>query len=179
MTRGKKYKKDIGVLESLRVVRANVSWQDSSCVFWAENSLEAGAGELNANQMFPLRGSIDDVDDAARSGKIGFAAARRVVRERNPDFEVGADGDVETRDEGGAAAAQIFAGSFFFEDNTAAIAASNFERQADCDSTLRALLRSGLRQVDHGRGPLFWRSPRGHHSGQPQSDHYFGQLENG
>ena len=179
MTRGKKYKIDIGMLKSLRVVRATVRGQDSSGVFWAENSLEPGAGELNADEMFPLRGSIDDVDDAARSGKVGFAAARCVVRERNPDFEVGADGNVETRDERGTAAAEIFAGSFFFEDNTAAIAAPNFERQADGDSTLRALLRDGLRQVDHGRGPLFWRSPRGHHSGQPQSDHYLGQSTNG
>jgi len=105
MTREKKYKMRIGEPESLRVLRTNVRGQVSSGVFWAEDALEAGAGELNAHEMFPLRGRIDDVDDTAGRGKVGFTAARRVVRERNPDLEVGADGDVETRDEGGAAAA--------------------------------------------------------------------------
>ena len=109
MAREKKYKMRIGDRESLRVLRTNVRGQESSGVFWAEDALETGAGELNANETFPLRGRIDDVDYTARGGKVGFTPARSVVRKRDPDFEAGADGNIEARDKCGAAAAQIFA----------------------------------------------------------------------
>ena len=73
--------------------------------FGTEDSLEAGAGELDADQAFTLRGRIYDVNYAALRGKVGLGAARRVVGKRDADFEIGADGDVETRNERGAAAA--------------------------------------------------------------------------
>ena len=74
-------------------------------VFGAEDALEARAGELHADETLALCGRFDDVDHAAGRGEVRFGSARGVVRKRDADFEVGADGDVETRDEGGAAAA--------------------------------------------------------------------------
>jgi hypothetical protein len=74
-------------------------------VFWAEDPLEAGAGELNADEALASRGSVDDVDNAPRCGEVGFCAARSVVGKRDSDFEIGPDGDVEMRDERSAAAA--------------------------------------------------------------------------
>ena len=67
--------------------------------------MEAGADELNADQSLALRGRIHDMDYSALGGEVRFRAARGVVGKRDTDFEVGADGDVKTRDEGGAAAA--------------------------------------------------------------------------
>src|SRR2546430_2979779 len=103
------------------------------------------------------------MDDTAVSGKVslvhsgggraisicggaelfGLSAPRTVLRKRNSDFQVRADGDVETRDEGGAVAAEIFAGSIFFEGEAVGVAPADFQRQADRDSTFRALLRNG------------------------------------
>jgi hypothetical protein len=124
--------------------------------FGAEDALEAGARELDADELFALRLGIADVDDATVSFEVSFAAARGVVGKGDADFEVGADGNVETRDEGGAAAAQIFAGSFFFEDDAALIAAAHAEWQADGDPTFRALTRKrGAARRDHGLGPHF------------------------
>jgi hypothetical protein len=60
---------------------------------------------LDADQALALRGSIDDVDDAARRGEICFGAARGVVRKRDSDFQIRANSHVKTRDERGAAAA--------------------------------------------------------------------------
>ena len=74
-------------------------------VFGAEDALEAGTRELNAYQAFPSRGKIHDVDHSALGGEVCFGAARGVVRKRDANFKVGADGNVETRDECGAAAA--------------------------------------------------------------------------
>jgi hypothetical protein len=74
-------------------------------VFGAEDALEAGARELNAYQAFTSRGKIHDMDYPALRGEVCLPAARGVVGKRDADFEIGADGDVETRDERGAAAA--------------------------------------------------------------------------
>lgn len=74
-------------------------------VLWAEDALEARAGELDADEALALCGSIDDVDYAALGGEVRFGAAGGVVRKRNPDLEGVADSDVETSHEGGAAAA--------------------------------------------------------------------------
>jgi hypothetical protein len=148
-------------------------------VFGAEDALEAGARKLNAYQVFTSRGKIHDMDHPALRGEVRLDAARGVVGKRDADFEIGADGHVETRDERGAAAAEIFAGSVFFKDNTAAVATPHFQREADGDSTLRALLRGGLRQMDHGRGPLFRRSLGSQHLGQPQRGHSIEQPTSG
>ena len=82
-------------------------------------------------------------------------STRGVVRKRDANFEVGADGYVEAGYEGGAVAAKIFAGSFFFEEDAAFIASADFERQVDGDSTFRTLPRYGRAHRDHGLGPLF------------------------
>lgn len=76
-----------------------------SSVFRAEDALEARAGELHADEALALCGRLDDVDDAARGGKVGFGAARSVMRKRNADFEIRADSNVKARNERGAAAA--------------------------------------------------------------------------
>src|SRR5712671_3391858 len=120
--------------------------------FGAEDALEARAGELDANHAFAVGLRIADVDDAALGGEVRVGAAggrgapgtaRGIVRKRDADFEVGTDGHVEARYEGGAVAAKIFAGSIFFEGEAAGVAAADFERQADGDSTFRALPRHG------------------------------------
>ena len=144
----------------------------------AKDALEARAGELDTHELFSSGLGIANVDYAAVSGEVclvhsgtrktipvcgapegfGLAAARAELRQGDADFEVGTDGDVETRHEGGAVAAEIFAGSVFFEGKTVGVEAANFERQADGDSTFRALLRNGgARERDHGLGPRFWR----------------------
>src|SRR6267378_6206351 len=145
--------------------------------FGAENALEARAGELDADEFFSSGLGIADVHDMAlsrevclvhsgagktvsacgASGAFGLGAARAVLRKVDANFEVGADGDVETRNEGRAVAAEIFAGSVFFEGEAVDVAAANFERQADRNSTFRALLRNGgARERDHGLGPRFY-----------------------
>src|SRR5713226_3470361 len=134
--------------------------------FGAEYALEAGAGELDADEFLASGLGIGDVDNAAMGGEVRIVisgahravdASRSVLRKGDADFEVGPDRDVETCDEGGAVAAKIFAGGIFFEGETAGIAAADFQRQADSDSTFRALLRTGgARERDHGLGPRFW-----------------------
>jgi hypothetical protein len=124
--------------------------------FGAEDALEAGPGELDADQLFALRMAIADVDDAAVRFEVGFAAARRVMGKRDADLEVGADGNVESGDERGAAAAKIFAGSFLFEDDAAFIAAAHTQGKSYSDPTFRALTRKrGAARRDHGLGPHF------------------------
>src|SRR5713226_10254409 len=102
------------------------------------------------------------MDDAALRGEVRFAAPRCVIRRRDADFEIGADGDVETSDERGAVAAKILAGSFFLEGNAARIAAANAHWQANGNSTFRALARDGCAPgLDHGLGPHFSRPRSG------------------
>jgi hypothetical protein len=83
-------------------------------------------------------------------------ATRGVVRKRDANFQVGANGDVKARYEGSAVAAKIFAGSFFFEEDAVFVAAAKFDREMDGDSTFRALPRYGRAHWDHGLGPRFW-----------------------
>ena len=115
--------------------------------------------------LFAFGLGLDDVHDAALGGEVRVSAAgergaagaaRGVLRKGNADFEVGADGDVEMRHEGGSIAAKIFAGSIFFEGEAAGIAAADFKRQSDGDSTFRALPRYRGAGRDHGLGPQFW-----------------------
>src|ERR1700719_327938 len=133
--------------------------------FGAEHALEARAGELDADELFAFGLGLDDVHDAALRGEVRLSAtgergaggaARGVLRKGNVDFQVGADGDIETRHEGGSIAAKIFAGSIFFEGEPAGVAAADFERQAHGDSTFRALPRYRRAGRDHGLGPPFW-----------------------
>src|SRR5712692_3282271 len=143
--------------------------------FGAEEALEARTSKLNADEFFALRGRIMNVDDAALRGeidivsghrralivsgapeKVGVGTVRGIVGDRDTDFEVGTDGDVKPGEEGGAVAAKIFAGRFFFEDDAAFVAAAHAQRQAHSDSTFGTLPRYGRAHWDHGLGPHFW-----------------------
>jgi hypothetical protein len=97
--------------------------------FGAEDALETRAGELDADELFSSGFGIANMDYAAMRGEVclvhsgsgkavtvwggagafGLGAARSVLGKGDSNFEVGADGDVETGDEGGAVAAEIFA----------------------------------------------------------------------
>src|SRR5258708_38607192 len=83
--------------------------------------------------------------------EVGFAAARGITRKRNANLQIGAESDIETRQERRPAAAQIFAGGFFLEGDAAAIAPAAFESQEDGESTSRPLSRRG--RADWGTGP--------------------------
>ena len=117
--------------------------EDSLCGgFWLEEAAEAGTRELHADHVLAGFG-VADVDHAALGGEVGFffLAAGAEMELGDPDFEVGADGHVETRAKRRATAAEIFAGSFFFEVVAAGIASADFERQADGKPTFRARFR--------------------------------------
>src|SRR5713101_4287646 len=80
--------------------------------FGAEYALEAGAGELDADEFLASGLGIGDVDNAAMGGEVRIVisgkavdSSRSVLRKGDADFEIGADGDVEARDKGGAVAA--------------------------------------------------------------------------
>src|SRR5260370_17677672 len=147
--------------------------------FRAEDALEAGAGELDTNKFFTSGRGIADVNDTAVRGEIGvtvsggrktvsprgtgepfgLGTARPIVCQGDADFEIGADGDVKTRDKSSAIAAKIFTGGIFFEGEAVGVAPANFQRQAGSDSTFRALLRNGgARDRDHWRGPAVFHS---------------------
>jgi hypothetical protein len=123
--------------------------------FRTEDALEARPGELHTDQFLAVPLRIADVNDASLRCEVGFPAPRSILGKGDTDFEVGADGHVKTSDEGGAAAAKIFAGSFFFENHAAFIASAHAEGQAYRDSTFRALTRNRRAQRDHGLGPHF------------------------
>jgi hypothetical protein len=65
---------------------------------------------------------------AAAGGEVSFLAKYGGLRKGDADFEIAANGNIEACDEGGAIAAEIFAGSFFFEQHTVIIAAADFQR---------------------------------------------------
>src|SRR5258708_39380275 len=97
--------------------------------FGEEDALATRAGQLDTDKLFSSRRAIADVDNTALSGEVcfvhsgggkavsvcggaetfGLRAARPVLRKRNADLEVRANGHVETRDEGRAVAAEILA----------------------------------------------------------------------
>lgn len=133
----------LGLRYGLGLVEATESW---TC-------------KLNANESFASF-SVTHVHDAALGGEVYFFffAASSEMGLRDADFEVRADRYVETGDECGAAAAEIFAGGFFFEMGAAGIAASDLERKADGNPTLRARFRGGRAAADflkHALGPRF------------------------
>lgn len=121
--------------------------------FGAEDAMEARAGETHADKAFAIGLLVGHMDDAALGCKIGFAAARGVARKRNANLQIGAEGHIEARQEGGSAAAQIFARSIFFKDDAAGVSAANPEGEADGDSTFGSLSRRERTERDHGLGP--------------------------
>jgi hypothetical protein len=99
--------------------------------FGAEDSLEAGAGELDSDVVLAGLMGVGYVHDAAISGEIFFGllhaggAARGVAGERNVDLEIRADGYVEASEEGGSIAAEIFAGGFLLEGYASCVTATD------------------------------------------------------
>jgi len=130
------------VERSSRKAQSDITRRSLRGGFWLEEAAEAGACELHTDYAFAGFG-VADVDYAALGGEVGFLflAAGAEMELRDPDFEVGADGHVETRAKRGATSAEIFAGSFFFEVVAAGIASADFERQADGNPTFRARFR--------------------------------------
>src|ERR1700722_3623296 len=107
--------------------------------FRDEEAAEAVVEELDADEAF-AGFAVADVDYAALGGEvvIFMFAAGAGLRERDADVEVHADGYVETRAEGGAAAAKIFTGSGFLEGDAAGVAAAHGDREAHGDAALGA-----------------------------------------
>lgn len=100
-------------------------WLLLSGAFGAEDALEAWPNKPDPYQLFTLRRCVDDVlYDSALRFEIGCPAAGGAVRKGDAYFQVGADGDIEPRNERPTAAAKIFAGSDFFDGDAALIAAT-------------------------------------------------------
>jgi hypothetical protein len=96
--------------------------------FRAEDALEAGAYELDADDFFAAGEGFADVDDAALSLKVGFVAAGGSGLQRDADLQAGADGDVEAGTKGGTATAEIFAGGIFLEGEATGVQATDAKR---------------------------------------------------
>ena len=128
--------------------------------FGAEDAAEAGPGKLDADEALTGVSGICDVRYAAASGEVRFLAKHGSLRKGDADFEIAANRQIEARDESGAIAAEIFAGSFFLEQHAMIIAAADFQRQAHRDSTFRALFRAGRTELDHGLGPPLLQTPK-------------------
>lgn len=105
--------------------------------FGVEESAEAGPSELDAYEILARTSlSSTDMDDFALCGEIRFLAFARWLRERNMDLEIGADGNVKAGHKGGAAAAEIFAGSFFDKADAAGITSAHGQRQPNGNAAL-------------------------------------------
>src|SRR5690242_7874987 len=122
---------------------------DSGRGFGAEHALEARPDKLHAHELFAHRCGIANVDHAATGGEVRFGSARSVVRERYANFQVRTYSHVKARQKRRAAAAKIFAGSFFFEADAARVAPAHAHRQVDRDPTFRALSRNAGADWDH------------------------------
>ena len=84
------------------------------------------------------------MDDTSRCGEVRFAAPRSVIRERNANLEVRADGHVEACQKSRAAAPKIFTGSIFLHGDAESVA----ERyQIDRGHTVRTLFTRSARRV--------------------------------
>lgn len=73
--------------------------------FRVEDASEAGPGELNADDALAFAWRAADMDNAALCREIRLFAAWRVVRKRNANLQIGADGEIESSDKGSSAAA--------------------------------------------------------------------------
>jgi hypothetical protein len=107
--------------------------------FGDEEAAEAVVDELDADEAF-AGFAVAYVDDAALGGEVVlfvFATGAR-LGERDADVEVRADGYLKAGLEGGAAAAEIFAGCDFFEADAAGVATANRYRQTHGDASLSA-----------------------------------------
>src|SRR5689334_4328437 len=99
--------------------------KESRCGFRAKHPLEARPGELHAHKFFSERLRIADMDNATLRVKVRLATPRSIVRKRDANFEVRADGHVKARQKGGAAATKIFARSVCFESHAAGVFSAN------------------------------------------------------
>jgi hypothetical protein len=123
-----------------------------------EKASEAGASELDADEIFAAALVIAYVNDFALSGEIRLLTARTFLCKRNVDFEVGANSHIEAGDEGRSSPAQIFAGSFLDEAHASRIASPDGQRQADGNAPLRARPLRSVRgrstsRLNHARPP--------------------------
>jgi len=98
--------------------------QSSDGGLGAEDSLEARAGELDADDAFAIGEWLGDVDDAALSLKFGIDAASDILG-WNANLQIGADRDVKASAKSGAPAAKIFAGSVFLERKSTCVATAD------------------------------------------------------
>src|ERR1700759_1496952 len=107
--------------------------------FGDEETAEAVVRELYTDETF-AGFRVADVDDAALRGEVIFLglAARAGLRERDGDIEVHADGYVEFRFKGGAAAAEIFTGCDFFKGDACGGEAAHGDGQANGNAALGA-----------------------------------------
>ena len=107
--------------------------------FGDEEAAETVVHELDADEAFAGFG-VANVDNAALSGEVIFLlfAASAGLRKWDGDVEVHADGYVETRLEGSAATAEIFAGGDFLEGDTCGVAAADSDGEAHGDAALGA-----------------------------------------
>src|SRR5947208_16542774 len=105
--------------------------KESGGGFGAEDALEAGAGELDADELFAFGLGLDGVHDAALGGEVRVSAtgerraagaARGVLRKGDVAFEAGAGGNVEAGHEGGSLAAKIFAGGILVDGHLRTVA---------------------------------------------------------
>jgi hypothetical protein len=69
----------------------------SGCRLGLEEAAKARPGELNANQKLAAGQAISHMHDPSLGSELGLFAACAVVRKRNQDLQIGADGDVEAR----------------------------------------------------------------------------------
>jgi len=90
-----------------------------------EHSLKAGTGEADSYYFITVGQGFTDVDDLALGFKVGVAAADEVILIGNTDFQIAADGYIESGAEGGSAATQIFAGCVFFKAEAASVLATH------------------------------------------------------
>ena len=87
--------------------------------------MEARASELDADDVFAIGQGLGDVDDAALRGEFGVVRRAACVCDGMRISKIGADRDIEAGAKGGAASAQIFAGSVFFKGKPARVAAAD------------------------------------------------------
>jgi hypothetical protein len=99
--------------------------RESDGGLWAEDTGEARASELDADDAFAIGQGLGDVDDAALRFEFGVDASSGMSLRRNANLKIGADRDIEAGAKGGAASAQILAGSVFFKGKPARVATAD------------------------------------------------------
>src|SRR5215471_8978170 len=138
--------------------------------FGAENTLKPRAGKLHSDQSLARTRRGSYVYDAPARGKARVFPFPCLLRGGgDADVQVGAYRQVKPGKECGAAATQIFAGSFLSKDYPAGIAAGNLHRQAYGDAALSSLLREVRARLHRGPTPGATNLPAERCAAQPGS----------